>query len=103
MRLLIRVVGLAGYAAAVLVADRLVRRSSRERRLRRLYREYEDAAADPAYQAELDRYEEINRAFDVAVGDGLEDVPTRPRSRRSPGCVPPAALSVGARCVRLRG
>lgn len=40
----------------------------RERRRARVYAAYEEAAADPVFMAEL---EEMNRALDAAVGDGL--------------------------------
>ena len=40
----------------------------RERRRERLYAAYAEAAQDPAFVAEM---EDVSRAFDVAVGDGL--------------------------------
>jgi hypothetical protein len=40
----------------------------RERRRARVYAAYEEAADDPVFMAEL---EEINRALDIAIGDGL--------------------------------
>lgn len=40
----------------------------RERRRERLYAAYAEAAQDPAFVADM---EEMWRAFDVAVGDGL--------------------------------
>lgn len=41
----------------------------RERRRQRLYEAYTEAAQDPAFAADM---EGTLRAFDVAVGDGLE-------------------------------
>ena len=43
-------------------------------RKERLHRAYEETAADTSYHAEMD---EIDRAFDAAVGDGLEPVDAR--------------------------
>lgn len=63
----IAVAGLS--AAAAFLGRRRVRTdpgSSRKERLRQAYRE---AANDPVYLAEM---AEIDRAFDVTVGDGLE-------------------------------
>ena len=55
--------------AATLVARRLRRGEKRVSRKELLRRAYQEAAGDVAYQAEM---AEIDRAFDVAVGDGLE-------------------------------
>jgi hypothetical protein len=52
------------------VAKRRVRREMPAARKERLLQAYAEAAADPAYQAEM---EEIDRAFDVTVGDGLDE------------------------------
>lgn len=41
----------------------------RERRRRRLYAAYAEAAQDPAFVADM---HDTSRAFDAAVGDGLE-------------------------------
>lgn len=65
----IAVAALSGALAAALLSRRRVRTDpagSRKERLRQAYRE---AANDPAYLAEM---AEIDRAFDVTVGDGLE-------------------------------
>ena len=40
----------------------------RERRRQRVYAAYEEAASDPVFMAE---HEEMNRALDAALGDGL--------------------------------
>lgn len=58
----------AALAAAILV-KRWRRPSAPVPRTERLRRAYAEAAKDTAYQAEM---AEIARAFDVAVGDGLE-------------------------------
>lgn len=60
----------AGTASVEVKAKRLVRRPMTEERKEQLRLAYEKAAADPAYQAEM---AEIDRAFDVTVGDGLAD------------------------------
>jgi hypothetical protein len=70
MRPLLRIAVLGLSAAAIVAADRFLRCERSRRRRARLYREYEEAAADPAYQAEM---EELERAFDVTVGDGLDE------------------------------
>lgn len=49
--------------------------ADRVRRRARLKQAYREAARDPVYQAEM---AEIDRAFDVTVGDGLEDDPWEP-------------------------
>lgn len=56
--------------AVSVLAKRRVRREMPAARKEKLRQAYADAAADPAYQAEM---EEIDRAFDVAVADGLDD------------------------------
>jgi HAMP domain-containing protein len=62
------VASVAALAAAVL-AKRWRRSATPISRLERLRRAYAEAANDGAYQAEM---AEIDRAFDVTVGDGLE-------------------------------
>jgi len=60
---------LGAAAVAAFVAKRFrrtARPSSRREQLRAAYRE---AANDPEYQAEM---AELDRAFDVAIADGLE-------------------------------
>lgn len=52
------------------VAKRRVRREMPAERKGKLLQAYTQAAADPAYQAEM---EEIARVFDVTVGDGLDE------------------------------
>lgn len=62
----------AGTGAALAVgalAKRLVRREMPAERKELLRQAYAEAGADPAYRAEM---AEIDRAFDVAVGDGLD-------------------------------
>jgi hypothetical protein len=63
----------AGLGAALGVgalAKRLVRGPTPDARKELLRQAYAEAAADPAYQAEM---AEIDRAFDVTVGDGLTE------------------------------
>ncbi|HST62788.1 MAG TPA: hypothetical protein VLK84_29045 [Longimicrobium sp.] len=61
----------AGAALAVgALAKRLVRREMPAERKERLRQAYAEAGADPAYQAEMAK---IDRAFDVTVGDGLDE------------------------------
>jgi hypothetical protein len=57
-------------AAAAAAAKRRARREMPAARKETLLQAYAEAAADPAYQAEM---EEIDRAFDVTVGDGLDE------------------------------
>lgn len=54
--------------AAATLAKRLVRREMPAEKKERLRQAYAEAAADPAYQAEM---AEVDEAFDVTVGDGL--------------------------------
>jgi hypothetical protein len=51
-------------------AKRRVRGEMSPLRKEKLRQAYAEAAADPVFQAEM---EEIDRAFDATVGDGLED------------------------------
>lgn len=55
--------------AAVMLVNRWRRRSAPTNHTERLRRAYAEAAGDRAYQAEM---AELDRAFDVTVGDGLE-------------------------------
>lgn len=52
------------------LAKRRVRRPTPAARKEQLRQAYAQAAADPAFQAEM---AEVDRAFDVTVGDGLDD------------------------------
>jgi hypothetical protein len=56
--------------AAEAPAKRRVRGEMSPLRREKLRQAYAEAAADPVFQAEM---EEIDRAFDGTVGDGLED------------------------------
>lgn len=60
-----------GAAASVnaFVEDAIVERLKQLRR-ERLYAAYEEAATDPVYASDM---AELDRDFDVAVGDGLAD------------------------------
>lgn len=49
--------------------ERALRRELRAGHRRRLYAEYQAAAADPDFMAEL---LEVNRVWDVTTGDGLQ-------------------------------
>jgi hypothetical protein len=53
-----------------LVKNALAKRLYKSRRAQ-LYRAYADAARDPEYMAAMD---EISRAFDVTISDGLTEV-----------------------------
>jgi hypothetical protein len=62
--------GLGLMVAALFAARRLTNLSPPLTRSELLKRAYVEAANDPAYQAEM---AEIDRAFDVTVGDGLKE------------------------------
>lgn len=70
MGLLRKAVGFGAAVVAALAVRRVLRRERPLSRRERLRQAYAEAAADPAYQAEM---AEIDRAFDVTVGDGLTE------------------------------